>query len=466
MGVPAFGGAGTQILADEIRPVYPSQQDSALHDHHPRPPVSSRPTALLARIRHTAHTLHARTPLLHRLPASAVFIILLLAFLNCLIWGICAIPLRLHPSLLSPALLAYTLGLRHALDADHISAIDLITRRLVSAADFNVEKAPVTVGTFFSLGHSTVVIVTAIVVAATASSISTKWDGFQYVGGIVGSSVSAAVLVGFGIVNAWVLVGCVRRLRAALRTVERDEEGEELVTEMAGSASRKKLKKGGEVDIEEHMISPTAKEENDLHIHGGGCLIVVFKKLFRLIDRPWKTYPLGILFGLGFDTSSEIALLALSSLQAASGTSLWLILVFPVLFTIGMCLLDTMDGALMMALYTSALRTGRDGQEKRDEIAPLYYNTILTTTTVIVALVIGTFQSLALATAVLGDRATGGAWDGVNDVLDHWEAIGGGICGLFVVAGITSVVCYKPWRRWLAKRAEKRRMSPNNVDWQ
>ena len=191
---------------------------------------------------------------------------------------------------------------------------------------------------------------------------------------------------------------------------------------------------------------------DDLQIHGGGCLIFLFRRLFRLIDRPWKTYPLGVLFGLGFDTSSEIALLALSSLQAAHGTSLWLILVFPVLFTVGMCLLDTADGALMMALYTRALHPNASGGgngasgARKDEVASLYYNAVLTSTTVVVALVIGTFQTLALASAVLGDKATGGAWDGVNAVLNQWEAIGGGVCGLFVVAGVGSVLCYKPWR--------------------
>jgi len=337
------------------------------------------------------------------------------------------------------------------------------------------------------------VVVTAIVVAATASSVEKKWDGWMYVGGIIGSAVSAVVLVGFGVGNAWMLWRGVRRLRGAVGRAgaaegdkgwEQQREGKqqsgnvmetETETQMEMVSMRTDKEMHAEpakedVDVEKGTsplhpypqhpspcsIPPVEHSPpDDLPIHGGGCLIFLFRRLFRLIDRPWKTYPLGILFGLGFDTSSEIALLALSSLQAAHGTSLWLILVFPVLFTIGMCLLDTADGALMMALYTKALRTGTGG-ERKDEIAPLYYNAVLTSTTVVVALVIGTFQTLALATAVLGDRATGGAWDGVNAVLDHWEAIGGGVCGLFVVAGVGSVLCYKPWRRWVVGRARRR----------
>lgn len=437
-------------LITSISPIHPSSTESAS-----QPPRSPLPPTRFVHTRSRLHALHTRIPLLHHLPPRSVFVIALLIVVNLIVWAICAIPLRLHPALLSPALLAYTLGLRHALDADHISAIDLITRRLVSSTRFNAENAPVTVGTWFSLGHSTVVVVTAIVVAATASEVQKKWEGWEHIGGIVGSSVSAVVLVGFGVVNAWMLVGCVRRLREKVATVQADGE----VRKRRGEVEEVDLeggKNGDERENQQRAVLDNA-EKDKFHIHGGGCLIFLFQKLFRLIDRPWKTYPLGILFGLGFDTSSEIALLAISSIQAAKGTSLWLILVFPVLFTAGMCLLDTTDGALMMALYTSASKAGKDGKDQSDELAPLYYNTVLTTTTVIVALVIGTFQVLGMASAILGDRASGGAWDGINAIGDHYGAIGGGICALFVVAGLGSVLCYKPWRRWLLRRARQRR---------
>lgn len=126
-------------------------------------------------------------------------------------------------------------------------------------------------------------------------------------------------------------------------------------------------------------------------------------------------YPLGVLFGLGFDTSSEIALLGISSIQAAKGTSIWLIMLFPVLFTAGMCLLDTTDGALMMTLYTSTTLA-------RDQIAILYYSIVLTVITVAVAMVIGVIQLLTLILNVAGP--SGRFWDGVQQAADHYDVIG------------------------------------------
>ena len=126
-------------------------------------------------------------------------------------------------------------------------------------------------------------------------------------------------------------------------------------------------------------------------------------------------YPLGVLFGLGFDTSSEIALLGISSIQAARGTSIWLILIFPVLFTAGMCLLDTTDGALMMTLYTSTTLA-------RDQLAILYYSSVLTAITVIVAIVIGVIQLLSLILNVA--EPSGPFWDGVEAAGNNYEIIG------------------------------------------
>ncbi|KAL8902276.1 MAG: hypothetical protein Q9207_004794 [Kuettlingeria erythrocarpa] len=137
--------------------------------------------------------------------------------------------------------------------------------------------------------------------------------------------------------------------------------------------------------------------------------------------------------------SSEIALLGIASIQGAKGTSIWLILIFPVLFTAGMCLLDTIDGALMMTLYTSTALA-------KDRIAILYYSIVLTTITIIVAIVIGFIQLLSLIQNVADP--TGKFWDGVAVAGDHYDVIGGGICGSFFVFGAMSVVLYKPWRRW------------------
>jgi high-affinity nickel-transport protein len=206
-------------------------------------------------------------------------------------------------------------------------------------------------------------------------------------------------------------------------------------------------------------------------------------------------YPLGILFGLGFDTSSEIALLGISSIEAAKGTSFWVILILPALFTglstpapttiitfaadytpAGMCLLDTIDGALMFSLYiqpaanflpakpsnsSDASSTTSDGDElpqshnnHRDPIAFLYYSIVLTTLTVIVAIVIGVIQLLTLILNVTD--ATGKFWDGVQVAGDYYDAIGGGICGCFIIFGGLSVLVYKPWRRWMDQRHGKK----------
>lgn len=354
---------------------------------------------LLGRLRKKAVAYHEQIPYLRRLPGSAIAIILFLVLINLLVWIACSIVLHFHTSLVSTAVLAYTLGLRHALDADHIAAIDLCTRRLVASG-----QRPVTVGTFFSLGHSTIVIVTAIVVAASSAAISDRFDSFADVGGIIGSSVSSAFLIILGTMNGYILYKLVTALRQAIR-------------------------------------SPIGHEQVDsgkLFV-GGGCMTALLQRLFRLIDRPWKMYPLGVLFGLGFDTSSEVALLGISSIQAAKGTSMWLILIFPILFTAGMCLLDTTDGAAMMSLYSSARLAS-------DSIAVLYYQSVLTAITVAVALAIGTLQLLTMILSI-HPELDGPFWHGVEVAGDKYDIIGGSICGAFVVFGGLAFVCYRPWRR-------------------
>lgn len=232
------------------------------------------------------------------LPAPALHIILLLLVINLLAWAIAAAPLATHPTLLPAAALSYVLGLRHALDADHIAAIDLSTRRLIAAG-----QRPVSVGTFFALGHSTIVIVTCVAVAATGGVLRDRFNGVEEWGELIGGVVSAVVLVIFCGGNGWVLYRLVRRLRSAVGEGEVEGENVELRGAVAG-------------DVE-----------------GGGFLSVMFGRLFKLVDRPWKMFPLGVLFGMGFDTSSEVAILGIASIHAVQGTSIWLILIFPMLFT-------------------------------------------------------------------------------------------------------------------------------------
>lgn len=232
---------------------------------------------------------------------------------------------------------------------------------------------------------------------------------------------------------------------------------------------------------------PEGPADEAWKIEGGGILFRILKKMFKLIDqyvkmpvsllsslifaRPWKMYPLGILFGLGFDTSSEVALLGISSVEAAKGTSFWIILILPALFTSGMCLFDTIDGALMFSLYvqpaanflpnhndsissnpetTGDANIPQSRDTHRDPIAFLYYSIVLTTLTVIVAMVIGVIQLLTMILNVT--RAKGRFWDGVQTAGDYYDVIGGSICGCFIVFGALSVVCYTPWRRWMTRR--------------
>lgn len=157
-------------------------------------------------------------------------------------------------------------------------------------------------------------------------------------------------------------------------------------------------------------------------------------------------YPLGVLFGLGFDTSSEIALLGIAAISSTQGLSIWLILIFPVLFTAGMCLLDTLDGALMMSLYTSTRLAG-------DRVAVCYYQVVLTGITVVVAVVIGVLQVLNMVVAVA--EPSGRFWDGVEVVGEHYDVIGGAICASFVVFGGSAAVVYGPWRRRVDERRKR-----------
>ena len=249
--------------------------------------------------------------------------------------------------------------------------------------------------------------ITSIVVAATATAISSRFGAFSKIGGIIGTSVSAGFLVILGTMNIYILYKLVQQLKK--------------------------------------LIATAPGEEHRFEIKGAGCLFYLFQKMFKLIDRPWKMYPLGVMFGLGFDTSSEVALLGIASIQGAKGTSIWLILVFPVLFTVGMCLLDTIDGALMMTLYTSTTLA-------KDQIAILYYSIVLTFITVIVAMVIGLIQMFTLILNV--SQPSGKFWNGVAIAGDHYDVIGGAICCSFVVFGAASVLIYKPWRRRVDRRRQ------------
>ncbi|CAN5406531.1 HoxN/HupN/NixA family nickel/cobalt transporter [soil metagenome] len=310
---------------------------------------------------------------------------------NLLAWLWALIAFRDHPVLLGTALLAYTFGLRHAVDADHIAAIDNVTRKLMQSG-----KRPLSVGLFFALGHSSVVVVASIVVALTVSALQSRFEGFREVGGLIGTSVSAFFLLVVALANIVILVSVFRLFRAVKR---------------------------GERFIEEDL---------DVLLAQRGLVGRLLRSLFGLISRSWHMYPLGILFGLGFDTATEIALLGISAAQGAEGMSMWSILVFPALFTAGMSLVDTTDAVLMVRAY---------GWAFIKPIRKLYYNMTITLVSVIVALVIGGVEALGLIGRKLD--LSGSFWHGIEALNENFGALGYLIIAIFLLSWMISVIVYR-----------------------
>jgi high-affinity nickel-transport protein len=318
----------------------------------------------------------------------------LLAF-NVGAWLWAFLAFRHYPLLLGTSFLAYSLGLRHAVDADHIAAIDNVTRKLMQAG-----KRPLTVGLYFSLGHSTIVVLASIGIAATALALQSRMDGFKEVGGLIGTLVSTLFLIIIAAINFVVL-------RSLLKTFRRVRRGERYV-----------------------------EEDIDLLLADRGLLARVFRPLFRLVTQSWHMYPLGFLFGLGFDTASEVGLLGISAAGAAQGMSVWSILVFPALFTAGMSRVDTTDGILMVGAYRWAFVR---------PVRKLYYNITITSASVVVALLVGGIEGLGL----IADKAglDGPFWRAVGSVNDHFGDLGYAIIAAFMLSWLVSVLIYK-WKRY------------------
>ena len=310
---------------------------------------------------------------------------------NGLAWLWALIAFRQYPVLLGTALLAYTFGLRHAVDADHIAAIDNVTRKLMQAG-----KRPISVGFFFALGHSTVVVVASIFVALAVSALQSKFDHFRELGGLIGTGVSAFFLIAIAGANTVILIGVWRMFNAVRRG--------------------------------EHLV----EEDLDLLLSQRGFLGRLLRSLFDMISNSWHMYPLGILFGLGFDTATEIGLLGISAAQGSQGLPVWSILIFPALFTAGMSLLDTTDGVLMVGAY---------GWAFVKPIRKLYYNMTITLVSVLVALVIGGVEALGLIGSKLG--LGGGFWTFIDTLNENFGALGYLIIGIFLVCWLASMAVYR-----------------------
>jgi nickel/cobalt transporter (NiCoT) family protein len=295
---------------------------------------------------------------------------------------------------LGTALLAYSLGLRHAVDADHIAAIDNVTRKLIQDG-----KRPITVGFYFAIGHSTIVLIATCAVAFTVGALS-RFESFSRVGGIIATVVSATFLFAIAAMNLVILRSVWRRFSAVRR---------------------------GE-----------GYEEDDLNIllSRRGPLSHLFRPLFSMIRHGWQMAFLGFLFGLGFDTATEVTLLGLAGAQAAHGVSLSTILVFPALFAAGMALVDTTDGVMMLGAYEWAFVK---------PIRKLYYNMTITGVSALVAIVIGSIETAALIAEQF--ELKGGAWAIATSLAEHFNALGFGIIGLFAAAWAGSYVIYR-WKRF------------------
>jgi high-affinity nickel-transport protein len=325
--------------------------------------------------------------------AKVVFIYGILLTLNLAAWCWALAAFHRYPVLLGTAFLAYSFGLRHAVDADHIAAIDNVTRKLMQQG-----KRPVAVGFMFSLGHSTVVVVGSILIATTALALQHRFDSTRHIGGIIGTLASTLFLFGIAIVNLTVL-------RSICRAFQRIRRGE-----------------------------PYIEEDFDLLLGNRGFLARLFRPIFGMIQRSWHMYPLGILFGLGFDTATEIGLLGLSAVEASKGLSLWSILVFPALFAAGMSLIDTTDNILMLGAY---------GWASVKPIRKIYYNMTITLISVIVALGVAGIEALGLLAGHF--HLTGLFWSLVTALNDNFGLVGYGIVGLFALSWLMSLAVYR-WR--------------------
>jgi len=304
-----------------------------------------------------------------------------------------AIVSRLSVLLAGLGIITYVFGLRHGVDADHIAAIDNTTRKLMQQ-----NQSPLTVGMWFSLGHSTIVIGLIVALVFATRTVIGHVPALQSGGAIIGTTVSGVFLWLIGIVNMIVVLGIYRSFNELKR---------------------------GKLD--------QAELENLLDKRG--FLNRYFRPLFKIVKKPWQIYPIGVLFGLGFDTATEIALIAISvGVGVSSSVPVWMILILPFMFTCGMVLIDTTDGVTMRVAY---------GWAFLDPIRKIYYNLTVTVISVLVALAIGTLELLQVIANEL--NLIGPFWDQLSRL--DFETIGFGIITIFLVSWLVSVAVWK-YRRF------------------
>lgn len=331
------------------------------------------------------------------LPKKRLFALFsILGIFNILTWSLTFRMNILDPALLGIGALAYFFGLRHAFDADHIAAIDNVTRKLRQEG-----KKSVGVGFFFSLGHSTVVILLSLALVLAVRDVKGQMGFLQQWGGLFGTVVSASFLTIIGLMN-FVIFKRLRRI---------------FVENKVKSKNAEDVNKG----IEELL-------------NKRGFFSNIFRFLFKNIDKSWKMYPIGFLFGLGFDTATEVAILGISATMAQNGKMpIWEIMIFPMLFTAGMSLMDSLDGVAMLKAYDWAMV---DGMRK------LFFNMTITGMSVLVALIIGLIEWIQVVGSEL--NLSGPFWNTFQN-LDF------GILGLIIVGLMIStwIIAYVYYRKVL-----------------
>jgi high-affinity nickel-transport protein len=296
---------------------------------------------------------------------------------------------HISPILNGLGIVAYVLGLRHGVDADHIAAIDNTTRKLMQQG-----KPRFTVGTWFSLGHSTIVVGLIAVIVFVTRTVIGQIPALQSWGDVVGTLVSGAFLFVIGFINLLIVFGVYRLFKQARQGRMNEEE------------------------LEEYM-------------QNRGFLNRLFKPLFKFVNDAWQIYPIGVLFGLGFDTATEVALIAISVGVGVSSTiPLWQILVLPLLFTCGMVLTDTTDGVAMRGAYGWAFLT---------PLKKIYYNLTVTVMSVLVAFVIGGVELVQVLSIEL--NMSGPVWSWFNNL--DFETTGFAIVGVFIITWGTAYVVWK-----------------------
>ncbi len=320
---------------------------------------------------------------------AAIYVLLFVA--NAAVWTWAYIALSAHPTLLGIAMLAYVLGLRHAVDADHIAAIDNVVRKLMQEG-----KRPVSAGLFFSLGHSLVVAIAVAVIVGTAFALHGRLHPFKVIGSVIGTGTSAFFLLAIAAVNLIIL-------RGVWRSFQRARRGEAV-----------------------------AEHELDQLLSGRGLLARIFRPLFRMVTRSWHMFAIGFLFGLGFDTATEITLFTVAGSQASGGTSFGTVMIFPALFAAGMTLVDTSDSVLMVGAY---------GWAFLNPIRKIWYNLTITAISALVAMLIGGIEALGLLASKL--ELAGSFWDMVGSLNSGLAGFGYVVIAIFVASWIVSLLIYR-----------------------